>query len=110
MSDWDPCRLVGGNAILNLPNVNGLELVAMHREGQQTTQAAILEPQKIQDLANGQALYTISFTGTSSGNAPLGGNVVTINDVNSLALWNNSGENVGFITDNNVALNAVLSQ
>jgi hypothetical protein len=65
---FEPCRLVDGSAILNLPSGNNLKLLAVDLEGSannvEVHKAVIIEPQGNQGVTNDQILYNVGFSGT----------------------------------------------
>lgn len=104
-----PCHLLDGTVLLNLPT-NGVDLVAAHLAGGETVNAVIANKQMIDDLGNGQAIYSADLNETMSGVTPNGGIPTTLNDnINAILLWNNAGGNdVDFIADNTLALNLII--
>jgi len=109
---FDPCRLVDGGAILNLPN-NNLKLLAVDLEGSgsnaEVHKAVVMDLQRIQRITNNQVLYNIGFRGTVTGESPITDKTDTIQDINALFLWNDSTRRINFVNDNSIALNAILS-
>ncbi|HEU4824535.1 MAG TPA: hypothetical protein VFS97_14020 [Nitrososphaeraceae archaeon] len=112
LATFDPCRLTGGGAILNLPDSNNdqLKLVAVDLEGQQTHRAVVIDLQKVQQITNDQTLYNADFTRTITGLSAATNKMDTIRDINALVLWNDSPSQVNFEDDNSVVLNAILSK
>ncbi len=111
MATFDPCRLIDGDAILNLPDSNGeLKLVAVDLDGQQTHKAVVVDLQEIQQVTNDQTLYNANFTGTITGLSAASNKIDTIRDVNALVLWNDSSGQINFVDDNSVVLNAILTK
>jgi hypothetical protein len=110
---FEPCRLVDGSAILNLPSGNNLKLLAIDLEGSGSNivvhKAVVIETQGTQRVTNNQVLYNVGFTGTVTGQSPITENADTIQDINALFLWNDSPRQINFVDDNSIALNAVLS-
>ena len=110
---FDPCRLVDGGAILNLPSNNNLKLLAVDLEGSgsntEVHKAVVTGLQRIQRITNDQILYNVGFRGTVTGESPITDNTDTIQDINALFLWNDSPGQINFVDDNSMALNAVLS-
>jgi hypothetical protein len=111
---FDPCRLVDGGAIFNLPNNNNnLKLLAVDLEGSgsnaEVHKVVVMELQRIQRITNDQILYNIGFRETVTGESPITDNTDTIEDINALFLWNDSPGQINFVDDNSVALNAILS-
>ena len=109
---FDPCRLVDGGTIRNLPN-NNLKLLAVDLKGSgsnvEVHKVVVMELQRIQRITNDQILYNVGFTGTVTGGSPITDNTDTIQDINALFLWNDSPGQINFVDDNSMALNAVLS-
>jgi hypothetical protein len=109
-----PCRLVDGGAILNLPsNNNNLKLLAVDLEGSgsntEVHKAVVMDLQRIQRITNNQVIYNVGFRGTVTGESPITDNTDTIQDINTLFLWNDSTRRINFVNDNSIALNAILS-
>jgi hypothetical protein len=106
----DPCVLSDGAFVLNLPDEQGIQLVATNIVGGQTTQSVIVPMQRIASITQGQTLHTVDLSGQVTGPDPATGAQVTLDgNINSLFLWNAGGQNVEFNADNSATLNAVLS-
>jgi hypothetical protein len=106
----DPCILTGGTVVLNLPDEQGIQLVASNIAAGQTTQSAVLPIQRVAPITEGQALYSITLSEQMTGLDPATGAQVTLNgNINSLFLLNLGRQEVELSSDNSVALNAVLS-
>jgi hypothetical protein len=106
----DPCVLTDGTVVLNLPDEQGIQVVAANIVAGQTTQSAIIPMQRIAPITQGQTLYTVDLNGQITGADPATGNPVTLNgNINALFLLNAGGQNVELSADNSAALNAVLS-
>jgi len=109
LAAFEPCILTDGTVILNLPEGQGIQVVAANVQGGQTTQSAIIPMQRISTIAQGQTLYSADLTEQITGPDSTTGNPVTLNgNINALFLWNTGGQSVQFSADNSVALNAVL--
>jgi hypothetical protein len=109
LAAFEPCILTDGTVILNLPEGQGIRLVAANVQAGQTTQSTIIPMQRISTIAQGQTLYSADLTEQITGPDPTTGNPVTLNgNINALFLWNTGGQSVQFSADNSVALNAVL--
>src|SRR5215218_6689951 len=110
---FEPCRLVDGSAILNLPSGNNLRLLAVDLEGSanngEVHKAVVIEPQGTQRITNDQILYNVDFRGILTGQSPITDNTDTIQDINALFLWNDSPGQIDFVNDNSIALNAILA-
>ena len=104
-----PCQVIGGEAILSLPqdNANDLNLVAVRLNGDEVTEPVVLDTQKIQDIDKNRTLYRIDFREKMLG-LTHGGEKLTIQHTNALALWNNSTKQVN-LNNNSITLNATLS-
>jgi len=120
LATFDPCHIVDGGAILNLPdssNNNNLKLLAVDLEGSGTNnnievhKAVVMELQRIQRITNDQTLYNVGFARTITGESAISDNTAedTIQDINALFLWNNSPRQINFIEDNSIVFNAILS-
>jgi hypothetical protein len=109
LAAFDPCILTDGEVVLNLPDEQGIQLVAANIVGGQTTQSVIVPMQRIAPITEGQTLYSVDLSEQVTGTDPATGNQVTLNgNINSLFLLND-GDQVDMSGDNSVALNAVLS-
>jgi hypothetical protein len=107
----DPCILTDGTVILNLPDEQGIQLVAANIQGGQTTQSVVVPMQRIAPITEGQTLYNVDLNGQITGTDPATGNPMTLNgNINALFLRNNGGQDVELSADNSVALNAVLKR
>lgn len=109
LAAFDPCILTDGTVALNLPDEQGIELVAANLQGDQTTQSVVVPIEKMSPITQGQTLYIIDLAEQITGSDPASGNPVSLNgNINALFLRNNGGQNVEFTADNSIALNAVL--
>jgi hypothetical protein len=105
----DPCVLNDGAALLNLPDEQGIQLVAANIQGGQTTQSAIIPLQRVAPVTQGQVLFGADLNEQITGEDPATGNSVTLNgNINALFLLNDSGQPIDFEGDHSIALNAVL--
>jgi hypothetical protein len=93
----DPCVLTDGTVVLNIPDEQGIQVVAANIQGGQTTQSVIVPMQRIAPITEGQTLYTVDLNGQITGQDPATG------------AQNAGGQNVELSADNSAALNAVLS-
>jgi hypothetical protein len=104
-----PCVIIEGTVLLNLPDEQGLQLIAANIQGTQTTQSAIIPLQRIAPVTQGQVLFGADLNEQITGEDPATGNSVTLNgNINALFLQNDGGQNVDFSGDNSAALNAIL--
>jgi hypothetical protein len=110
LAAFDPCILTdGGTVLLNLPDEEGIELVAANIQGGQTTQSVVVPLQTIAPITQGQTLFGADLNEQITGADPATGNQVTLNgNINALFLFNNGGQEVEFSGDNSIALNAIL--
>jgi hypothetical protein len=109
MAAFDPCIITDGSAVLNIPDEQGIQLVAANIQGGQTTQSVIVPMQRIAPITEGQTLYTVDLSGQITGQDPATGAQATLNgNVNALFLLNAGGQNVELSADNSAALNAIL--
>jgi len=109
LAAFDPCILTDGTVALNLPDGEGIELIAANLQGDQTSQSVVVPMQKMSPITQGQTLYIVDLAGQITGSDPATGNPVTLNgNINSLFLRNNGGQNIEFSADNSIALNAIL--
>jgi hypothetical protein len=110
LAAFDPCVLTDGSVVLNLPDEQGIQLVAANIQGGQTTQSVVVPMQRIASITQGQTLYTVDLNEQVTGPDPATGAQVTLNgNINALFLWNAGGQNVELNGDNSAALNAILS-
>jgi hypothetical protein len=110
LAAFDPCVLTDGGVVLNLPDEQGIQLVAANIQGGQTRQSVVVPMQRIAPITQGQTLYTVDLSGQITGPDPATGNPVTLSsNINALFLLNAGGQSVEFSADNSAALNAVLS-
>jgi hypothetical protein len=107
---FEPCFLSGGSAILNLPDSNDiLRLVAVDLQGGSTLKAVEVNLQKISVISNDQIFYKTDFTRTLTGLSPITNKADTVQEINALVLLNESAEPVFFVSDNSIALNAIMT-
>jgi hypothetical protein len=107
----DPCILTDGTVALNLPDGEGIELIAANLQGDQTTQSVVVPMQKMSPITQGQTLYIVDLAGQITGSDPASGNPATLNgNINALFLRNNGGQTIEFSADNSIALNAILKR
>jgi hypothetical protein len=105
----DPCVLTDGGVVLNLPDEQGIQIVAANIQGGQTTQSVVVPMQRIAPITQGQTLYTVDLNGQITGPDPATGAQATLNgNINALFLLNAGGQNVELSADNSAALNAIL--
>jgi hypothetical protein len=104
-----PCIITDGTVLLNLPDEQGIRLVAANIQGGQTTQSAIIPFQRIAPITQGQVLFGADLNEQITGENPATGNSVTMNgNINALFLLNDSGEAIELDGDHSVALNLIL--
>jgi hypothetical protein len=109
LAAFEPCVLTDGSVVLNLPDEEGILLVAANIQGGQTTQSVVVPMQKIAPITQGQTLYTVDLNEQITGPDPASGDQVTLNgNINALLLINKAGQDIEFNGDNSVALNAIL--
>jgi len=105
----DPCVLNDGTVLLNLPDEQGIQLVAPNIQDGQTTQSATIPLQRIAPVTQGQVLFGADLNEQVTGPDQARGDSATLNgNINTLFLWNNSGQAVEFVEDHSVALNTFL--
>jgi hypothetical protein len=111
LAAFDPCVLTGGTVVLNLPDEQGIQLVAANLQGGQTTQSAIVPMQRVAPITEEQTLNSVALSGQMTGVDPATGDELTLNgNINSLFLLNLGGQEVELSGDNSVALNAILKR
>ena len=109
LAAFEPCVLTDGSVVLNLPDEEGILLVAANIQGGQTTQSVVVPMQKIAPITQGQTLHTVDLNEQITGPDPASGSQVTLNgNINALLLINKAGQDIEFNGDNSVALNAIL--
>jgi hypothetical protein len=95
--------------VLNLPDEQGIQVVAANIQGGQTTQSVVVPMQRIAPITEGQTLYTVDLNGQITGQDPATGAQTALNgNINALFLFNAGGRNVEFSADNSAAMNAIL--
>jgi hypothetical protein len=111
LAAFDPCILTDGTVALNLPDGEGIELIAANLQGDQTSQSVVVPMQKMSPITQGQTLYIVDLAEQITGSDPASGNPTTLNgNINALFLRNNGGQNVEFSADNSIAINAILKR
>jgi hypothetical protein len=111
LAAFDPCVQSDGGILLNLPDEQGIQLVAANIQGGQTTQSAIIPMQRIAPVTQGQVLFGAELNEQVTGEDPATGNSVTLNgNINALFLLNDGGQSIELGGDNSVALNAILTR
>ena len=106
---FDPCILVDGTVALNLPNVQGIQVVAANIQAGQTTQSVVAPMQRLASATPGQALYIVDLSEQITGPEPTTGVQTTLSsNINALFLSNKAGQNVELGADDNATLNAIL--
>jgi hypothetical protein len=95
--------------LLNLPDEQGIQLVAANIQGGQTTQSAIIPLQRTEPVTQGQVLFSADLNEQINGGDPRTGNSVTLNgNINALFLLNDGVQSIELEGDHSVALNAIL--
>jgi hypothetical protein len=109
LAAFDPCVLTDGTVLLNLPDEQGIQIVAANIQGGQTTQSAIIPSQRIAPVTQGQVLFGADLNEQVTGPDQTRGDSATLNgNINALFLWNNSGQAVEFVGDHSATLNTFL--
>jgi hypothetical protein len=104
-----PCIITDGTVLLNLPDEEGIQLVAANIQGAQTTQQVIVPLQRIAPITQGQVLFGADLNEQITGENPATGDTVTMNgNINALFLLNDSGQAIELDGDHSIALNLVL--
>jgi hypothetical protein len=104
-----PCIITDGTVLLNLPDEQGIQLVAANIQGAQTTQQVIVPLQRIAPITQGQVLFGADLNEQITGENPATGDTVTMNgNINALFLLNDSGQAIELDGDHSIALNLVL--
>jgi hypothetical protein len=105
----EPCIITDGTVLVNLPDKQGIQLVAANIQGGRTTQSAIIPLQRIAPVTQGQVLFGADLNEQVTGPDQARGESATLNgNINALFLWNNSGQAVEFVRDHSVALDTFL--
>ena len=109
LAAFEPCILTDGTVLLNLPDEEGIKLVAANIQGGQTTQSVVVPMQSVAPITQGQTFFAPDLNEQLTGPDPATGNQVTLNgNINALFLWNNGGQDIEFDGDHSIALNAIL--
>ncbi|MFB5600352.1 MAG: hypothetical protein ACE5SW_09020 [Nitrososphaeraceae archaeon] len=109
LGDFGPCNLKDGKATLNLPDNGNIKFVALYIDKKGSDhEGIILEMEKIQNLANNNALYVVEFDDKMKGIHPITSKELTLDDINAIALFNESKETVNLGSGNSLAMSAVL--
>jgi hypothetical protein len=61
LTAFDPCILNDGTVILNVPDEQGIQLVAANIVAGQTTQSAIVPTQRVAPITEAQTLYSVDL-------------------------------------------------
>ncbi len=101
-----PCHLVDGTVLLNLPN-DRVQVVVAHLQGGQASNAVVVNKQRLSGLADGHSLYSVNLNEVMSGVIPKVGKQSTVNNINTILLWNSAARTINFNADNSLALNIV---
>ena len=56
-SAFEPCILTDGTVLLNLPDEEGIQLVAANIQGGQTTQSVVVPMQSVAPITQGQTFF-----------------------------------------------------
>ena len=111
LADFDPCRIYNGGVTLNLPNTPDLKLAAIYIDKIGNKHGgALINPVKIQNINNNQALYTIQLDEKMNGINPVTGQSNTLTKINGLALYNNGDKPIQFKSGNIAALTATFTK
>jgi hypothetical protein len=105
LGDFYPCYIEDGSVTLNIPETQNIKLAVLSMdEIGNYYQTALINPIKIQDISNNQALYTIELDDTMTGINPNTGQRTTVTNINGLALYNDGNNAVQFTSaGNNIA-------
>jgi hypothetical protein len=79
LAAFDPCVLSDGTVVLNLPDGEGIELIAANLQGDQTTQSIVVPIQRMSPITQGQTLYIVDLAGQITGSDPGSGKPATLN-------------------------------
>jgi hypothetical protein len=111
LAAFDPCVLTNGTALMNLPDEQGIQLVAVNVQAGRTVQSAIVPLQRIAPVTQGQVLFGADLNEQVTGPDQARGERATLNGtINALFLWNNSGQSVELVGGHNASLNALLKR
>ena len=110
LGDFDPCELKDGRATLNLPKTDDLGFVVMNIDNKKGKHECIIvdNMDKVQNIANGNALFIVDFDDKMKGEDPITGEKKTLKDINGIVLYNKSKKTIDFKSGNGLAISAVL--
>jgi hypothetical protein len=109
LASFDTCVITGGIVLLNLPDEQGIQLVAANIQGGQTARSAIIPLQRIAPIKQGQVLFGADLNESVTGPDPIRGDRATLNgNINALFLWNNSGHAADFNEEHGVAIDILF--
>ena len=57
LAAFEPCILTDGTVLLNLPDEEGIQLVAANIQGGQTTQSVVVPMQSVTPITQGQTFF-----------------------------------------------------
>jgi hypothetical protein len=111
LAAFDPCVLTNGTALMNLPDEQGIQLVAANVQAGYTVQSAIVPLKRIVPVTQGQVLFGADLNEQVTGPDQARGERANLNGtINALFLWNNSGQSVELVGGHNASLNALLKR
>ena len=113
-----PCKFDSGSVMLKIPD--NLTLIAGHF-GNESSEATIIPMQKIQSLtlndsslgpsSTSSSIYSAYVNGHMRGEHPSNDDLSSVNDANTLLLWNsNDNQSMVFGSDNSVLSSIYLSK
>jgi hypothetical protein len=105
LGDFLPCYIEDGSVTLNIPDTQNIKLAVLYiDENGDNYQSALINPIKIQNINNSQALFTIDLDPTMTGINPNTGQRNTLTNINGLALYNDGNSEIQFKSaGNNIA-------
>lgn len=111
LAGYEPCKVNDGSVTLNLPNNPNLAFTVIHFDDNSDDQkGAMVDLDKVHDIGSKNILYKIELDASMTGIEPVTNNKVTIQQINTLALFNNGKEPIEFNSDNSVAITSILDK
>jgi hypothetical protein len=111
LADFDPCIITDGSVTFNTANTQAIKLAVIYIDKKGNNHAGtLINPVKIQNLQQNQALFTIKLDETMKGLNPITGTSNTLTKINALALYNIGEKPVQFKSGNTVALTSMLTK
>jgi hypothetical protein len=111
LAGYEPCKVKDGSVTLNLPSNPNLTFTVIHFDDNSEDQkGAMVDLAKVHDIGSENTLYKVELDDSMTGIEPVTNKKVTIQDINTLALFNNGKETIEFKSDNSVAITSILEK